>query len=120
MSHATNSQDVNPFDVIKVLNLTQMPGGNYFRDTYESDVTVAGSALPPRFGNKDHVLSSAIYNMFMGSSVVPLHRLEADEVWHAYLGSSCIALAEFHIATGIFSFGRFCALLFPHFCLQVM
>lgn len=88
------------------LNLTRQPLGNYFRATWESDgVEVPTSVLPPRFRagpSRTRFVSSAIYNLFAGADcVVPLHRLAADEVWHAYgLGNACITLAQFDLATG--------------------
>jgi hypothetical protein len=92
--------------VAQRLNLTRQPLGNYFRATWESDgVEVPTSVLPPRFRagpSRTRFVSSAIYNLFAGADcVVPLHRLAADEVWHAYgLGNACITLAQFDLATG--------------------
>jgi len=84
--------------IIGKLNLVHMPHGNYFLSTYVSDVAVPGVALPPRFGG-ERVLSSAIYNLFIGPSIVPLHVLQVDEMWHCYMGNSPIVLVMFDIPT---------------------
>jgi hypothetical protein len=105
-SSSPTSFGLSPAEVAQRLNLTRQPLGNYFRATWESDgVEVPTSVLPPRFRagpSRTRFVSSAIYNLFAGADcVVPLHRLAADEVWHAYgLGNACITLAQFDLATG--------------------
>jgi predicted cupin superfamily sugar epimerase len=100
------SVGLTPVEVARRLNLTRQPLGNYLRATWESEVAVPTSVLPPRFrsgSSHARLLSSAIYNLFAGHEcVVPLHRLAADEVWHAYgLGNACITVAQFDVATGM-------------------
>jgi uncharacterized protein len=71
------------------LRLSPHPEGGYYRATYKSDLTIARSALPPRF-HGDRSASTAIYFLLAGKDFSAFHRLAADEVWHFYAGSALI------------------------------
>eukprot|EP01087_Luapelamoeba_hula_P004069 TRINITY_DN14031_c0_g1_i1.p1 TRINITY_DN14031_c0_g1~~TRINITY_DN14031_c0_g1_i1.p1 ORF type:complete len:221 (-),score=33.31 TRINITY_DN14031_c0_g1_i1:280-900(-) len=100
------TQDEPWIAVAKQLNLTQQPLGNYFAETWVSNITVPTSVLPTRFrgtGASTRTVSSAIYNLFVGETcVVPIHNLAAEETWHVYgLGSAlCMHLLEFDVVMG--------------------
>ena len=69
---------MNHTDVIEMLQLQPHPEGGYFKETYRSDlgVTPEGRAA-----------STAIYYLLCDGAVSHLHRIDADEVWHAYAGA---------------------------------
>ena len=69
---------MNCNDLIEELKLTPHPEGGYFKETYRAraQVTPNGRAA-----------STAIYYLLNDGAVSHLHRIDADEVWHAYAGS---------------------------------
>jgi uncharacterized protein len=74
--------------VIELLGLIPLPvEGGLFRQTYVSDETIAGSALPSRYG-RPKTLGTAIYYLLTSEpdSFSALHRLPTEEVYHFYLG----------------------------------
>jgi predicted cupin superfamily sugar epimerase len=72
-------------DLIQKLDLKPHPEGGFFRETYRSTDSIASSGLPERFGG-DRSLATAIYYVLTPDSFSALHRLDADEVYHFYLG----------------------------------
>ena len=72
---------------ISSLNLTKHPEGGFFRSTYASPLLIAKSALPPGFKGP-RLASTAIYFLVDGSNFSAFHRLQSDEVWHFYAGST--------------------------------
>ena len=74
---------------IEKLQLEAHPEGGYFRQTYRSDVVIAGEALPSGFkGGRS--ASTAIYFLLEGKNFSALHRLRSDEVWHFYVGAPLV------------------------------
>lgn len=71
--------------LIERLGLRPHPEGGYFAETYRSEETVPGSALPSRYGGPKH-LSTAIYYLLTPDTFSEMHRLRSDEVFHFYLG----------------------------------
>jgi predicted cupin superfamily sugar epimerase len=81
--------------VIEILGLQPLsPEGGYYKETYRSDETVAGEALPSRYGG-DRVLGAAIYFLVTPHVFSAVHRLSTDEVYHFYLGDPA-DLVELH------------------------
>jgi len=72
---------------IEWLELRRHPEGGWFRETYRSEETIARAALPPRFAG-DRAFSTAIYFLLEGKDFSALHRINQDEIWHFYDGSS--------------------------------
>jgi predicted cupin superfamily sugar epimerase len=72
---------------INELQLRPHPEGGYFRETYRCDEVVARAHLPSRFRG-DRSFSTAIYFLLDGADFSALHRIQQDEVWHHYDGSS--------------------------------
>jgi predicted cupin superfamily sugar epimerase len=72
---------------ISSLNLTKHPEGGFFRSTYASPLLIAKSALPPGFKGP-RLASTAIYFLVDGANFSAFHRLQSDEVWHFYAGST--------------------------------
>jgi len=74
-------------ELIKQLNLVRHPEGGWFCESYRSDESVSGDALPERFGGR-RAFSTAIYFLLESGDISVMHRLKSDEIWHYYAGSS--------------------------------
>jgi predicted cupin superfamily sugar epimerase len=72
---------------INELQLRPHPEGGYFRETYRCNEVVPRAHLPSRFRG-DRSFSTAIYFLLEGADFSALHRIQQDEVWHHYDGSS--------------------------------
>jgi len=65
------------------------PEGGYFKEIYRADEKYSAEYLPDRYsGNRN--FSTSIYFMLTGEDVSNFHRLQSDELWHFYDGSSII------------------------------
>jgi uncharacterized protein len=83
------------------LSLQPHPEGGYFREIYRSSETVDRSALPSRFPGA-RAFSTSIYFLLKSDQVSTLHRIQSDEIWHFYSGSSLrlhIICADGHLET---------------------
>ena len=74
---------------IEKLQLEAHPEGGYFRQTYRSEVSIAGEALPAGFAGA-RAASTAIYFLLEGKNFSAFHRLESDELWHFYAGEPLV------------------------------
>ena len=72
--------------LIKRLNLEKHPEGGYFKETYRSEISISGSALPSKFESERSV-STCIYFMLTSDAFSAFHKVNQDEAWHFYLGS---------------------------------
>ena len=72
---------------IRRLRLRKHPEGGYYREVYRAEEAIPARALPRRYGGR-RAYSTAIYFLLRGRDVSRFHRLESDETWHFYLGSS--------------------------------
>lgn len=72
---------------IETLNLQEHPEGGSFGEVYRSEETIAGNALPRRYRG-DRCVATSIYFLLKGGEVSRFHRLQSDETWHFYAGSS--------------------------------
>mmetsp|Transcript_22813 Transcript_22813/g.50032 ORF Transcript_22813/g.50032 Transcript_22813/m.50032 type:complete len:219 (-) Transcript_22813:318-974(-) len=73
-------------------SLQDHPEGGFYAETYRAESTVAAS-----YGERNS--STAIYFLITPNCVSRLHRIQADEVWHFYLGEPMTVL-EIDPATG--------------------
>jgi uncharacterized protein len=73
---------------IDLLQLKPHPEGGYYREIYRADETMAPEALPNRYQSQAHVFSTAIYFLLKAGEPSKFHRLQSDELWHYYAGSS--------------------------------
>ena len=77
---------LTPQRIIDLLDLKPLaPEGGYYCETYRSDESIAGPALPGRYGARRDI-GAAIYYMLTPDTFSALHRLATDEVYHFYLG----------------------------------
>ena len=60
------------------LDLAPHPEGGYFRETFRDTVTVGGTST--------RAASTAILYLLPAGAKSSLHRIDASECWHAYLG----------------------------------
>jgi predicted cupin superfamily sugar epimerase len=72
---------------IEALQLQPHPEGGYYRETYRSAEVLPKATLPDRFKG-DRSFSTAIYFLLEGDDFSALHRINQEEVWHFYDGSS--------------------------------
>lgn len=74
---------------IEKLRLEPHPEGGFFRQTYRSELTIAGAALPAQFTGA-RAASTAIYFLLEGKNFSAFHRLRSDEMWHFYVGAALV------------------------------
>ncbi len=72
---------------IEKLNLEVHPEGGYFREFYRSDENIAMNALPDRY-NGNRSFSTSIYFLLKGTQISNFHRIQSDETWHFYQGTT--------------------------------
>jgi predicted cupin superfamily sugar epimerase len=72
---------------IHKLGLIPHPEGGWYRETYRSNENIVQSALPVRY-NGPRSFCTLIYFLLENGQVSHLHRLQSDEQWHFYAGSS--------------------------------
>lgn len=61
--------------------------GGFFSQTYIANESIAQSHLPSRYKGR-RAFSTAIYFLLEYPDFSAFHRLQSDEVWHFYAGSS--------------------------------
>jgi uncharacterized protein len=71
---------------IEQLGLEPHPEGGYFRETFRADESLAGDALPARYGGAARAISTSIYYLLERGQRSRLHRLASDEMWHFHAG----------------------------------
>lgn len=76
-------------ELVRRLELARHPEGGWYRETYRSGESVAGSALPERFGGPRSFCTS-IYFLLEQGDISALHRIKSDEIWHFYTGAALI------------------------------
>ncbi|GAB5563027.1 MAG: cupin domain-containing protein [Winogradskyella sp.] len=79
-------------EIIKKLDLQPHPEGGYFKELYRSDEVMNKSTLSDEFEG-DRNYSTSIYYLLESKDFSAFHRINQDEIWHFYLGSTI----ELHI-----------------------
>jgi hypothetical protein len=72
---------------IQVLQLQRHPEGGWFREVYRAQEAIPHQCLPGRFTG-DRSFSTAIYFLLKETDFSALHRINQDELWHFYDGTS--------------------------------
>ncbi|MGK7919302.1 MAG: cupin domain-containing protein [Trichodesmium sp.] len=72
---------------IEKLGLEKHPAGGYYRETYRCAQEIPHEGLPKGFDGSRNC-STAIYFLLEGTDFSPLHRINSDELWHFYAGTS--------------------------------
>lgn len=72
---------------IEELNLIKHPEGGYFNEVYRSNENVEMGNLPKRYKGSRSVATS-IYFLLKSDDFSGFHRLQSDETWHFYMGTT--------------------------------
>jgi uncharacterized protein len=72
---------------IENLALLPHPEGGFFKENYRSTEFISGSALPQRFHDQ-RCFSTAIYFLLRSEDRSVFHRIQSDEIWHFYAGTT--------------------------------
>lgn len=72
---------------IEKLDLAKHPEGGYFKEVFRSDEYMPKKALPARYRSKRNFATS-IYFLLEGNEFSSFHRIQSDETWHFYVGST--------------------------------
>lgn len=76
-------------DIIQQLQLTKHPEGGYFKEVYRSKESIQANHLPERFKGSRN-FGTAIYFLLKRNEISAFHKINQDEIWHYYDGSSLI------------------------------
>jgi predicted cupin superfamily sugar epimerase len=71
--------------LIENLRLRPHPEGGWYRETYRSERTIPGTALPAGYAGS-RSLGTAILYLLADGAVSGLHRLRGDELWLHHAG----------------------------------
>ena len=72
---------------IENLQMIKHPEGGYFKEVYRSGENIPEKALPERYqGNRS--FATSIYFLLRGDEFSSFHRIQSDETWHFYVGST--------------------------------
>ncbi len=71
------------------LSLLSHPEGGHYRETYRSEMTIPESALPDAVKGERNC-STAIYYLLERTEFSAFHRIQSDELWHSYAGSTLL------------------------------
>ncbi len=69
------------------LNMLPHPEGGFFKEVYRSDESVATDALPARYAGS-RSFATSIYFLIESENFSAFHRIQSDEIWHFYTGST--------------------------------
>ena len=72
---------------IEKLDLAKHPEGGYFKEVYRSAENIPKTALPARYRSNRNFATS-IYFLLEGKEFSSFHRIQSDETWHFYVGST--------------------------------
>lgn len=72
---------------INKLGLVKHPEGGYYKEIYRSEEVIAVEALPDRYTTQRNV-STSIYFLLDREDVSHFHKIQSDEIWHFYEGTS--------------------------------
>lgn len=73
--------------LIQELELKSHPEGGFYKETYRSSGIIMNSSLPENYrGNRN--FSTSIYFLLSSNDFSAFHRINQDETWHFYEGSS--------------------------------
>ncbi|SNR14973.1 cupin domain-containing protein [Tenacibaculum jejuense] len=73
--------------IVNKFGLTQHPEGGYFKETYRSNGIIKNENLSEIFiGDRNY--STGIYFLLTSESFSAFHKINQDEMWHFYLGTT--------------------------------
>ena len=74
---------------IEHLNLLPHPEGGFYKETYRSTEVLNHDQLPPRYKGARN-FSTAIYFLLRSQDRSVFHRIQSDELWHFYAGTTLL------------------------------
>ncbi|CAM1373113.1 conserved hypothetical protein [Tenacibaculum litopenaei] len=83
----TKTTKMTAQQIIDKFELIAHPEGGYFKETYRSSELIAKTALPPVFSGPRNYATS-IYFLLTSEKFSAFHKINQDEIWHFYTGSS--------------------------------
>lgn len=73
--------------IVERLKMDPHPEGGFYKETYRSNQVIPEDVLGPSFqGNRNYC--TAIYFLLTSDNFSAFHRIQQDEIWHFYEGSS--------------------------------
>ena len=72
---------------IEKLKLEKHPEGGYFKEVYRSEELLEKNNLPSRYSG-DRNIATSIYFLLKDDEFSSFHRIQSDETWHFYAGST--------------------------------
>jgi len=72
---------------IERLSMETHPEGGYYKEVYRSNENIPEEALPARY-NGERSFATAIYFLLNEDNVSSFHRIQSDETWHFYQGTT--------------------------------
>lgn len=73
--------------LIQELELNAHPEGGFYKETYRSEGSISENHLPEKFkGDRNYCTS--IYFLLSSTDFSAFHKINQDETWHFYEGSS--------------------------------
>lgn len=81
---------MHPFEFwIENLKLLPHPEGGFYKETYRSSEVIDHRQLPPRYAGARN-FSTAIYFLLRSQDRSVFHRIQSDELWHFYAGTTLL------------------------------
>lgn len=81
---------MHPFEFwIESLKLLPHPEGGFYKETYRSPEVLEHRQLPPRYKGSRN-FSTAIYFLLRSQDRSVFHRIQSDELWHFYAGTTLL------------------------------
>ncbi|MBX2897163.1 MAG: cupin domain-containing protein [Cyclobacteriaceae bacterium] len=74
---------------IEHLSLLPHPEGGFYKETYRSPEELDHRQLPPRYKGARN-FSTAIYFLLRAQDRSVFHRIQSDELWHFYAGTTLL------------------------------
>lgn len=75
--------------IIEYLQLKPHPEGGYFKETYRSNGVISKANLSTKFSG-DRNYCTGIYFLLPSDTFSAFHRINQDEIWHFYKGTTLI------------------------------
>lgn len=72
---------------IEKLQLEKHPEGGYYREVYRSEESIPANLLSVRYRGSRN-LATSIYFLLHGHEFSCFHKIQSDETWHFYQGST--------------------------------
>lgn len=76
-------------ELVEILDLQPHPEGGYFKEVYRSKDEIKLEGLPNRYPSA-RCFGTSIYYLLEGEQFSAFHKIQSDETWHFYLGSSLV------------------------------